>query len=389
MKHLSNFLPWMLAGACLAGDGRIEISQNLVPVTITNAGSYVLTENITGSPGTNAITIAADGVTLDLNGFTMRGVPGSLDGVRVVENNLTDIVVRNGIVRNWGDDGIDLLAASNTVVQDVIAAHNANGGINAGFNSRLDRCMVLDNGGVPFPLATNNFGNGIRVENGSMVKDSVIWRNSHHGLFPNSAGVADNLVMLGNGHDGYHGSHASVIRGSISALNNEGIQVDSASEIADCVAYGNVEDGLRAEPAADLFYGGALVIGSVTTANGNNGIDVRGPGQVVSCLSMSNVDHAIRVSTNSMAVDNLAALSAAQAGYRLGEGGNKAERNHAFGNREGFEVEGAKNILLQNSSLGNSVYDYDVSGGNHGHTTNLVGTASGALPKDPWMNFDL
>src|SRR6185295_16428367 len=40
------------------------------PFTISQPGSYYLTANLTVSSG-NAITIAASGVTLDLNGFTI------------------------------------------------------------------------------------------------------------------------------------------------------------------------------------------------------------------------------------------------------------------------------------------------------------------------------
>ena len=48
---------------------------------ITQPGSYYLGGNITGVAGKNGIEIDADEVTLDLNGFALLGVAGSLDGV--------------------------------------------------------------------------------------------------------------------------------------------------------------------------------------------------------------------------------------------------------------------------------------------------------------------
>src|SRR3954469_21762838 len=48
-----------------------------LPLVITNSGSYYLTANLTGIVGTNGITITADNVTIDLNGFALNGVPGS------------------------------------------------------------------------------------------------------------------------------------------------------------------------------------------------------------------------------------------------------------------------------------------------------------------------
>lgn len=44
-----------------------------LPVTITNAGSFYLTTNLTGTAGQNGIIIAANGVTLDLGGIHAGG----------------------------------------------------------------------------------------------------------------------------------------------------------------------------------------------------------------------------------------------------------------------------------------------------------------------------
>src|SRR4051795_11624319 len=44
-------------------------------------GSYYLTGNVTGQSGKNGIFVAASNVTIDLNGFTLAGVAGSLNGI--------------------------------------------------------------------------------------------------------------------------------------------------------------------------------------------------------------------------------------------------------------------------------------------------------------------
>src|SRR5215831_12152658 len=54
-----------------------------LPYTVTNPGSYYLTGNLTGAPGVDGITVQASGVTIDLRGFAVVGVPGSLNGVTV------------------------------------------------------------------------------------------------------------------------------------------------------------------------------------------------------------------------------------------------------------------------------------------------------------------
>ena len=80
---------------------------------ITQRGSYYLTGNITGVAGKNGIEITASGVTLDLNGFELIGIPamGPVDGVSMFNSGPLNVTVRNGSVRNWGDDGIDLTQA--------------------------------------------------------------------------------------------------------------------------------------------------------------------------------------------------------------------------------------------------------------------------------------
>src|SRR5688500_15425661 len=54
-----------------------------LPTTITQSGSYYLTKNLTGVSGQNGIVINADKVSLDLNGYSVDGVPNSLDGIIV------------------------------------------------------------------------------------------------------------------------------------------------------------------------------------------------------------------------------------------------------------------------------------------------------------------
>lgn len=49
---------------------------------ISQPGSYYLTGDVLGVPDQHGIRIDADYVTLDLNGYTLDGVIGSLSGIR-------------------------------------------------------------------------------------------------------------------------------------------------------------------------------------------------------------------------------------------------------------------------------------------------------------------
>src|ERR1035437_7172710 len=56
-------------------DPRTPISS--APFIINSPGSYYLTTNLTAAASGYGITISANNVTVDLNGFTLQGVPSS------------------------------------------------------------------------------------------------------------------------------------------------------------------------------------------------------------------------------------------------------------------------------------------------------------------------
>ena len=62
---------------------------------------------------TNGITVLANHVTLDLNGFALIGVAGALAGIAAPASTF-DLEVRNGTIRNWPTNGINTLASDAT-----------------------------------------------------------------------------------------------------------------------------------------------------------------------------------------------------------------------------------------------------------------------------------
>src|SRR5215470_14609518 len=78
-----------------------------LPFTISSPGSYYVTKDLTGTAGNNGITIAASDVHLDLMGFTLRGVSGSLHGIASSGPQIKISIVR-GKVCGWGGAGIYL-----------------------------------------------------------------------------------------------------------------------------------------------------------------------------------------------------------------------------------------------------------------------------------------
>ncbi|MBN1670076.1 MAG: right-handed parallel beta-helix repeat-containing protein [Kiritimatiellae bacterium] len=91
----------------LAGDGRREISQaDFTPgYTISEPGSYVFTENVdyTNEGGFAALTVNANDVTIDLNGFTYRRTSANQYTYGIYQpDTYTNLTVRNGTLRRWG-----------------------------------------------------------------------------------------------------------------------------------------------------------------------------------------------------------------------------------------------------------------------------------------------
>jgi hypothetical protein len=76
---------------------RVPISS--APFTISQPGSYYLTTNLTVSGG-NAITIATNGVTLDLNGFTIASTAPSATGYGIyINSGLRNLTILNGVIQ--------------------------------------------------------------------------------------------------------------------------------------------------------------------------------------------------------------------------------------------------------------------------------------------------
>jgi hypothetical protein len=70
-----------------------------LPTPLSQPGSYYLTTNLVGVAGQHGITITGARVTLNLMGFELRGVPGSLSGILM--NPATSPHVRNGSIVDW------------------------------------------------------------------------------------------------------------------------------------------------------------------------------------------------------------------------------------------------------------------------------------------------
>ena len=208
------------------------------PFNITTSGSYYLTTNLTVSAGT-AITIAASGVTLDLNGFTIASTePGATGYGIVLSANLSDVTIfhghiRGGVTNNGSGtfsgagfgSGIYGSVAKNVQVSGVSVSGVLNYGIylSQADSTLVESCSVHTTGSygiiantIKSSLALNCgdtaiYGNQIadcRGENvnstfgvnANTAENSYGWSSGSYGLFANSAlncyGSSSNSVGL-------------------------------------------------------------------------------------------------------------------------------------------------------------------------------------------------
>jgi hypothetical protein len=309
---------------------RIPISS--LPFTISQSGSYYLTDNLTGVSGQNGITISADYVSVDLNGFTLTGVAGAVTGI-VVTGAAKAIRVHNGTLAQWPQNGIALGNTISGEIDHVQAIGNHSIAIHAPFSATLSHCTIaqgLSNGlvtgdhsliehclftnnaagaltGVDSRVQDCNFsknnGYGVTVGAGSSVNDSTANENSQHGIVAGDGSTVTNCTAQSNAADGIHmGSSCSVTHCSSTqngiGTNGSGILTDIRASISGCTAIGNKGDGI-------VFSGDSLVSHNHASTNGGAGFhDVGSASRIDGNISRENIGTGIFASTGDTVVRN-------------------------------------------------------------------------------------
>jgi hypothetical protein len=164
-------------------------------LTIRNPGFYFLGGNLTYSGTGNAITIAADDVTLDLMGFCLSG-PGANSAVTgVYMSGHTNIEVRNGTVSAFHLGICEDDNGSTYRVINVRATNDFDGIWLMGYNHLVKNCS-----------ASNNTDIGVYVDHGT-IADNVAGNNGAGGIWMGQSGsVLGNTVCNNSGNNFAFGS---------------------------------------------------------------------------------------------------------------------------------------------------------------------------------------
>ena len=361
---------------------------------ITQPGSYYLTGNITGLAGRHGIEIAASSVTLDLMGFDLVGSAevAALDGVSATVLNLTNITIRNGSVRGWGGDGVDVGNSSNNLLDGLRASANNGNGIAIGTGSTISGCLAYNNTAIGIwavagstvmgCTAYSNNGNGIVVGQGSTVTGCTAYLNGElfftaNGIRAGSGSTVTGCTAHSNTGDGIFASSGSTVTGCTAHSNTrDGISAGSGSTVAGCTARLNIGNGISASSSS-------TVTGCTATSNTGDGINVGISSTVTGCTARLNNGDGIQVDSDCRVTDNTCESNGFGAGNGAGifatGGDNRIEGNHCTGADRGIDVDVAGNIIIKNTCAGNIINWVIAANNYYGPIINRTGVVTAAV----------
>ena len=229
---------------------------------ISTPGSYYLTSNITGSVAKNGVSIQANDVTLDLNGFSLvSGGGGNFRGIDVPAPQ-SGICVRNGTIRGWTDGGVRGEAATMLAERLRLADNTGARGLAVGNGSMILDCVASGNGtGFYAPdrtevfhcISTVNQVDGFTCTSFVTVSDCTSSRNGNNGITVGGSTSVLRCNISRNSTDGiFAGAGCSVIGCTVGANLAEGISVGSGSSVQNCTVRANGAIGILAISSCQL-----------------------------------------------------------------------------------------------------------------------------------------
>jgi hypothetical protein len=226
--------------------------------------STVLDSNI--GPCATGVTVGADNITFDLNGFTISGNPGPGQGPGILLTNRTGVTVTRGIVTEF-DAGVAIDGGSGNTVTVMQVLNNRSTtasdfgdgiGIYSSNNNIITKNLAQNNG--PYD------GIGVLTGNGNLIDQNKIIDNNQN--TNNTAGI-----RLEN--SGFTPSSNNIVtRNLVQNSGTFGIQV-FAGGVGNRIETNQVTtsrlDGIR------IFAGGMhnIVSGNIVRMNSGNGISVQ------------------------------------------------------------------------------------------------------------------
>ncbi|MEM1422835.1 MAG: right-handed parallel beta-helix repeat-containing protein [Planctomycetota bacterium] len=348
-------------------------------VTIDEPGSYYLTGDLDIASG-EGVVILTGGVTLDLNGFSIRSNrtdnPGALDiGIRIAPTlpfiDGGSVTVRNGRVTGFFEGGVFSSNANLLInVEDIDTQRGVFGGVLIEGNARLRGCTVDGESGganvqgpgigvrgtaiIESCSSFSHFGVGFEIRDG-VVRDSIARNLSNDAFFLGDDFDQEFVVRLVNcvgrnttGH-GFRSIGRADFEGCVASNNREeGFQVDGASTFVACRAEENGRDG--------FLTGGDSTFDSCSSrANGGgsfnaDGFDVGDNAAFLNCVAADNRAEGFE-SDVSAAFTNCSANDNQGSGFSTGSGAVIKGCTSHSNSLDGFDLSSASVVTGSNGSF--------------------------------------
>lgn len=299
---------------------KIPISQ--LPFTITQSGSYIVTQKLSGTSG---ITIQANNVSIDLNFFSLNGNAGNTASGITVSGTRTGVTIYNGYIQGWGEDGISAATANSFVGLHLQLLNNGGDGLVCGDACTLEQCHALSNGldgldtgnqsRVEHCTATANLDTGIESENRCEISQSVCSSNGDQGVITGAESIIAHVTSFQNNH--------------------YGIRAGNHNQIHDCIA----------------------------SSNGFSGFYISNAGYAFGNLSKLNSQHGYEAGQDVVLLDNVADSNTGN-GFLSSFNGGKLDNNNSSDNAIGYEITGTDWLIIKNTASGNLVNAFSISGSN-------------------------
>lgn len=403
-----------------------------LPLSIPS-GSYYLTGNLTGVTAANGLLVYQNDVTIDLNGFELVGVAGSLTGITIA-GFVSNVTIRNGTIRNWEGNGIDgggnprvrvenvrvisngglgIVVDVNGEVLNCLVQSSTQVGIQTLHNCLIENCQVISTTGSPGVgittgdschvskcVSRDNLGGGISAGNNASISNCIAQGNVSLGIKVMDNGTITDCAAIsttGGGAWGIATGNTCVVSGCTARLNaSDNIHVGANATVVKCTASNSAGgDGINATA------GYSLIAQCNANSNNQNGINANNRTTVLDCSASVNLQSGIHLTLvgtvqrctcdgntncgilvdsggsavilNNNCLEN--GLVSSGAGIRVTvSGGCRIEGNNVGQNFRGIDVLTSRNIIVKNFAFSNASADYNISATNsNGPIVNVIG----------------
>ncbi len=377
------------------------IPISALPFSINTPGYYQVTDDLLGAVGESGITVLVEDVVIDLNGFTLTGVPGSMNGIVAVHR----CTVFNGEIRSWGGRGV--IVSSDALLSGLQVLFNAQGGVECQLRNVIQGCDISGNvqegvsGGGLLTLIdcrisfngaqgvvagdycvllnchlASNAGFGAEVGSFSRLSGCSALTNHSNGFWVGAHSSISDCSSSGNSGGGFTTGPGCVVERSIAHDNAVGFFVTS-SVVVDCKATGNFANGFTG-------HAGTTFQRCIASGNNNGFSMVSEGGRIEGCNAHDNLGSGITASQATL-IQNNVATSNGQRGIDVSVG-NRIDGNHVAFNGVGIEASGPRNLIVRNSLDLNDVQTQIAAENIEGP---FLKTKGFIQSENPWANFDL